>query len=362
MYETIIEKYNPFHRQAIKDGKATEVKKMDQETKKSRYDTIEEIEEVDKFNPFHDARGRFASANSYSSFTYKPGASRAHDLAIQRLKERTGSGAAGVGGGTGGGGKTKDTENEQEKPQTTSKPREFNGQTNEGYDEIMGTLREDKWEKSLNTDEYNAIMFYQFESGNHNAYLRSGEVPKENSLTKELYEYFGDVQEAAEFVSPNIRDDLSIPLKVSDSKKWLDGQIKNIDSAIDRSTIPEDMILYRGIKTPAIIESLGDPQKLVGSTITDKGYPSTTVDRATAEGYGALTDADVDGANKSVLLKITAKAGSKGAFISGMARDLEVPFGGGNFEVMLPRGSQFKITGVKQTANGKGWEVEAVYE
>lgn len=41
-----------------------------------------------KFNPYHDARGRFASANSYTSFTYKPGKSKAHDLAIQREQQR----------------------------------------------------------------------------------------------------------------------------------------------------------------------------------------------------------------------------------------------------------------------------------
>lgn len=50
-----------------------------------RYETITEVR---KFNPFHDARGRFATANSYSSFTYKPGKSKAHDLAIQRMQQR----------------------------------------------------------------------------------------------------------------------------------------------------------------------------------------------------------------------------------------------------------------------------------
>ena len=51
----------------------------------NRYDTIQEVE---KFNPYHDARGRFATAGNYSSFTYKPGKSKAHDLAIQRMKQR----------------------------------------------------------------------------------------------------------------------------------------------------------------------------------------------------------------------------------------------------------------------------------
>lgn len=44
--------------------------------------------EILKFNPYHDSRGRFASAGSATSFTYRPGASRAHDLAIEREKQR----------------------------------------------------------------------------------------------------------------------------------------------------------------------------------------------------------------------------------------------------------------------------------
>ncbi|MDO4280771.1 MAG: hypothetical protein Q4C56_03990 [Peptococcaceae bacterium] len=48
-----------------------------------RYDYIEEI---DKFNPYHGADGRFTSANAASSFTWKPGASAAHDAAIAREK------------------------------------------------------------------------------------------------------------------------------------------------------------------------------------------------------------------------------------------------------------------------------------
>ena len=40
-----------------------------------------------KFNPYHDSRGRFASASGAASFTYAPGKSTAHDAAIQRGKD-----------------------------------------------------------------------------------------------------------------------------------------------------------------------------------------------------------------------------------------------------------------------------------
>lgn len=47
-----------------------------------------------KFNPYHDSRGRFASASGAASFTYAPGKSTAHDAAIQRGKEAGQEGTA----------------------------------------------------------------------------------------------------------------------------------------------------------------------------------------------------------------------------------------------------------------------------
>lgn len=48
------------------------------------------IDEILKFNPYHDAAGRFTHAGGHTSFTYSPGKSKAHDLAIEREKQRTG--------------------------------------------------------------------------------------------------------------------------------------------------------------------------------------------------------------------------------------------------------------------------------
>ncbi len=52
---------------------------------KSRYDIICEIE---KFNPYHGADGRFTTAGGARSFTFKPGASSAHNAAIERERKR----------------------------------------------------------------------------------------------------------------------------------------------------------------------------------------------------------------------------------------------------------------------------------
>lgn len=55
---------------------------------KSDPDRFDEIEEVEKFNPYHDSLGRFSTADGAASFTYAPGKSKAHDNAIAREKER----------------------------------------------------------------------------------------------------------------------------------------------------------------------------------------------------------------------------------------------------------------------------------
>ena len=50
--------------------------------------SIEKIIEIEKFNPYHDSKGRFSTADGAASFTYSPGTSKAHDNAIAREKER----------------------------------------------------------------------------------------------------------------------------------------------------------------------------------------------------------------------------------------------------------------------------------
>lgn len=47
---------------------------------------IIEIEIIEKFNPYHDSKGRFTSAGSEISFTFAPGKSKAHDKAIATEK------------------------------------------------------------------------------------------------------------------------------------------------------------------------------------------------------------------------------------------------------------------------------------
>lgn len=62
--------------------KPAKKKSKAQQVAKTFFQTIE------KFNPYHGKDGRFTSSDSAASFTYKPGASTAHDKAIEREKEK----------------------------------------------------------------------------------------------------------------------------------------------------------------------------------------------------------------------------------------------------------------------------------
>lgn len=82
---------------------------------KAETDRYDEIVEVEKFNPYHDSKGRFASASGFASFTTRtrdPGKQHMADLAIAREKER----AAAAGGAAAGAGDAKPAEKPAEKP------------------------------------------------------------------------------------------------------------------------------------------------------------------------------------------------------------------------------------------------------
>ncbi len=64
---------------------------------KSDPDRFDEIEEIEKFNPYHDSKGRFSTANGYASFTTRtkdPSKQHMADAAVAREKDRAGAAAA----------------------------------------------------------------------------------------------------------------------------------------------------------------------------------------------------------------------------------------------------------------------------
>ena len=251
--------------------------------------------ELRKFNPYHDARGRFSTANGSASFTYSPGKSKAHDLAIQREKKRQAAIDA------------KQKKNPVKKP---SKPKELT--TEKEFDQHA--KKYEKWEKSLDKAEREVIGRYQTESFAFNHKLRNGD-PADYDVAA-----FGKPATAQEY--------------------------KAMDSALAKSKVQDDVVVYRAISDK---NALGDLSKLTGATITDNGYASTSLNKDMAIMYG-------DG----ILCKINVKKGASGAYISGIEDNSGQSFKD-NREILLPRGAKFKIRSASQRSDG-AWEVEMDYE
>lgn len=254
--------------------------------------TAKTFEEIIKFNPYHDARGRFSSANSFTSFTYSPGKSKAHDLAIQRQMAAAGG-----------------ANRSRRKQKQETKPKEL--KTEKEFDQHAAKYK--GWEDSLSDGERKVVGRYQTESFAFNHKLRNG-----------------DPDDYDEFVF---------------GKQATTGEYKKLDSALAKSKIQDDVTVFRAISD---VDALGDISNLKGSTITDRGYASTSLNKNAATDYG-------DG----IILKINVKKGSSGAYISGVkdsnGRDFK-----DNREILLPRNSKFKVLNAKKT--GGRWEVEMDYE
>ena len=109
-----------------------------------------------------------------------------------------------------------------------------------------------------------------------------------------------------------------------------------VDAAMKSSSISKDGYIYRGIAKP---ETIFGPEIKVGSTVLDNGYLSTSKAYARALGFAG---------SSGLVMRIKVSKGDRGIDVSGFsAFKVEQ-------EVVLPRGSLFKITKVV----GKVVEVE----
>lgn len=244
--------------------------------------TPQTFAQILKFNPYHDRHGRFASANSYATFTYIPGKSKAHDLAIAREKERHAS----IG--------------DRDKKETHY--RKLN--TEEEFDEFASHYQ--KFEGELTAKEKRVIGRYQTESFAFNQKLRGADPADYDE------EVFG--------------------------KQATKQEYRTLDAALEKSTIHENITVYRAI---ADTEALGDLSVIRGKIITDNGYASTSLNRKAAEMYG-----------NGIICKINIPKGSKGAYISGIKDDLGNDFKS-NREILLPRNSAYRISSVKEINSSK---------
>lgn len=128
--------------------------------------------------------------------------------------------------------------------------------------------------------------------------------------------------------------------------------IRNMDVAIGRSVLPEEVHVYRGVDFT--FDSRGEARFLQqlqpGGSIVDNGYMSTSLDREATEFFGELEGG-------SILFDITVPAGTGKGVILG--KGFNEDFGGfEQSEVILARGTKLRITDVKKV--GLGWLVKAI--
>ena len=117
-------------------------------------------------------------------------------------------------------------------------------------------------------------------------------------------------------------------------------QIKAMDTAISKSPLKQRTTLYRGFDT----RDLGKLE--IGTTITDKGYTSTTISKKVATDFLPY--------ETSALMVIDAPKGTNAASMRSIG---EFKYRNQN-EMLLGRGSKFKIIGVStETINGKTRQV-----
>lgn len=126
------------------------------------------------------------------------------------------------------------------------------------------------------------------------------------------------------------------------NKSELSKAIEDVKSAINKSTVAEDMIVYRGAGIEALEQEFGmsveklrqNAFNLSGKTISHKGFISTSPDKAVAEAY-----------SNKVLYNILLPKGSKAMSINKVLGEAD------SLEVTLNTGSKFIVDSVGRGSN-----------
>jgi len=103
---------------------------------------------------------------------------------------------------------------------------------------------------------------------------------------------------------------------------------------LNKSKVPENVTVFRGMRPVSGYPT--DPKEFVGMHISDKGFVSTSLSPETAKEF--LTSG-------GYVYKIKVKKGTKAAYIEGVGKHYSEQ------ELLLPRGSKFKVTDAKKTGN-----------
>src|SRR6185295_9812198 len=111
-------------------------------------------------------------------------------------------------------------------------------------------------------------------------------------------------------------------------KKQLEKLAGGLDGALEDAKLPEDVTVFRGFVNSSLPEKLSD---LVGKTVTDKSYVSTTILPGKAEGFIHVKD--------GIIAELRLPKGYNAGYVEKVSRHPEEK------EVLIPRNRSFKIMG-----------------
>jgi len=148
------------------------------------------------------------------------------------------------------------------------------------------------WNKSLVPEEVETLKLYQSSS-----YRTWNEALRENAVTDEM-------------------------------RPWINA----LDQALNKTSIDRDIVVFRGFTESDILKKF---DRLTGSTIDEKGFCSTTLDKGVSEKFGRWLE---DEGLTPILAEIRVPMGTKGAYLEGTR--LLQPY---EYEILLPRKTKFKV-------------------
>lgn len=144
-------------------------------------------------------------------------------------------------------------------------------------------------------------------------------------------------------------------------------QVNIIDTTIEKSPkLQKDTTLYRGLVSEDLVKQLDNGEIEIGDSLKDLGYSSTTPNFYAAKQFTGSKET-------GVLLEINAKANSKGAYLIPQTGEydpvkmkikedpLAVSATRHEYEFLLPRGTQFEVTGIRKDTDISMYKGEAVY-
>lgn len=117
----------------------------------------------------------------------------------------------------------------------------------------------------------------------------------------------------------------------SNTGSLLKNEVESIDKAIADSTLPRNLIVYRGID---LAEVVGNKELRVGSKLSDRGFVSTSLNKNLAEWFARENSPMTY--NKPSVIQISVPKGTNG--LRGNMVDREI---------LLPRGSTLEVTGMR---------------